>query len=1462
MAKKKKTQLKPVARGFATTSYPKKVVPVQDEELFVANAADPPNSAPAGAPGESDISGAHGVEPDAEPDQETVPRVGELDLERIEERSLQSLVDKLQDRTEKDIKRAVRGVQQERRHALTLPPLDLDATLVNQILTLVSESKAQLSTEEKAVARIGLTYGVLRRLGFSEERVMECLGSIHGVDLDEAYDWLYLHCSDEELSITRGPDSDGLGPKPPPTPRTPDTPFSSEGPLTPSASSSFTVPPVPALGPISKPKPRTAASLVDSNRLLLDDGSRTPSEYGTPEEDPNLVYARLRVKLDSVLPGHGKTAGPLDDLLVQQLRGRLEDVKSHYFFNQKDAEAQYRLERQRAQAQSLQARLRANECSQDSASSTATSASPPAPSPLSFTPPRTPVRQTDGKDIFDEDEDGGFFELFEEVSASAVSETGKTIRVRSMPIPKSSATRLPKKFFAEAVAKTDSFASITYRDISGSSRAKRAAVAVRWSRGKVDEWSMDDIACHDVVEAEQYISTIALYALTYPASEGFAGGGSPTSTQTFFRLLPPAFRELWDELEEQRRTAEDAINRAVWAKLRAVVETKLSIESKVRNLGDRTNADSKGAETWRGTAPVRQVDPRLAEAFQARQATSAYQEMLAQRLRLPIANYRQTIVGILETSQVMVLSGETGCGKSTQLPAYILEDHLARGLPVKIYCTEPRRISALSLAQRVSRELGDVPGVVGTANSLVGYSIRLESKISRNTMLAYVTNGIALRMFESGGDGEGGFDEVTHVIVDEVHERGIESDFLLLGLKTLLLQRPDLKVVLMSATLDAQKISAYFGNCPVLHVPGRTFPVDVKFLEDAIEFTEWSIDEGSPYARRGNDKFYKGRSRQDWSEDIVGGEEDEDENQSNVPSLEKRYSSRTKSTISLLDERLIPYDLIVRLLEHVCFRDVAYHQMSSAILIFLPGLGEIRRLHDILTEHPRIGSDEFVIHPLHSTTSSENQGAVFDIPPAGVRKIVIATNIAETGITIPDITCVIDSGKHREMRFDEKRQLSRLVETFVAKSNAAQRRGRAGRVQNGLCFHLFTKFRHDSRMAEHPEPEILRLSLSDLALRTKTMKARSADHANLGSTVEEVLSQALDPPSSANIQRAVSVLVEVRALTPKEEITTLGRLLMRLSLDVHLGKFLIMACLFQCLDPALSIAATLSSKSPFITPFGHEQQADLAKSSFRVENSDFLTLHKAYSSWRTACGNKPSFVRDYCRKNYLSHQNLLQIKELREQFLSYLIDSGLVRVGHAFIKELNRTRYSRSRVPKFVSIPPQYDIHSLNFPLVNAALAAGLYPKILHINPSTSHVTTISNSQTVAFHPSSVNFKRRPSDFGVNHLVYFTLMHSKKLYAWETGPADDAAIILLCGESDFKLISDSAFVDRRVRFHVCSPKVNVALKHLHIQLASLVSAQLRTAPLTETQVRWRELAVTILGKMRIMDPDEAKIVIR
>jgi len=187
---------------------------------------------------------------------------------------------------------------------------------------------------------------------------------------------------------------------------------------------------------------------------------------------------------------------------------------------------------------------------------------------------------------------------------------------------------------------------------------------------------------------------------------------------------------------------------------------------------------------------------QIMAGFSARQSSPAYQEMLQYRNQLPVARYRDEIVSTLESSQVLVLSGETGCGKSTQVPTFILEDQLSKGKHCKIYCTEPRRISAISLAQRVSAELGDPPGAVGTLSSLVGYSIRLESNTSRNTRLAFVTNGIALRMLESGSGagGEGtAFDEITHIVIDEVHERSIESDFLLIVLRSLLEQRKDLK---------------------------------------------------------------------------------------------------------------------------------------------------------------------------------------------------------------------------------------------------------------------------------------------------------------------------------------------------------------------------------------------------------------------------------------------------------------------------------------------------------------------------------------------------------------------------------------------------------------------------------------------------------------------------------------------
>jgi ATP-dependent RNA helicase DHX29 len=339
-------------------------------------------------------------------------------------------------------------------------------------------------------------------------------------------------------------------------------------------------------------------------------------------------------------------------------------------------------------------------------------------------------------------------------------------------------------------------------------------------------------------------------------------------------------------------------------------------------------------------------------------------------------------------------------GKSTQVPSFILEHQLSNGKPCKIYCTEPRRISAISLARRVSEELGERKNDLGTSRSLVGYAIRLESNTSKETRLVYATTGIVMRMLEASND----LKDITHIVLDEVHERTIDSDFLLIVLRKLMVRRPDLKVVLMSATVDAERFSKYLNGAPVLNVPGRTFPVTVKYLEDAVELTGFSVFDNG-YQEKFTDL--------DEDPDVPDAELSEAAKAENTKLL-KGYSGKTRTTVSQIDEYQIEFELVAQLIAKIA-TDQSLAMYSKAILVFLPGIGEIRQLNDMLLGHPLFSSGWY-IYPLHSTIASEDQEAAFLVPPPGTRKIVLATNIAETGITIPDVTCVIDTGKHREMR--------------------------------------------------------------------------------------------------------------------------------------------------------------------------------------------------------------------------------------------------------------------------------------------------------------------------------------------------------------------------------------------------------------------------------------------------------------
>lgn len=753
------------------------------------------------------------------------------------------------------------------------------------------------------------------------------------------------------------------------------------------------------------------------------------------------------------------------------------------------------------------------------------------------------------------------------------------------------------------------------------------------------------------------------------------------------------------------------------------------------------------------------------------------------------------------------------------MPAFILEHELSRGRPCKIYCTEPRRISAISLAQRVSEEMGDDKGAVGTSRSLVGYAIRLESHTTAQTRLVYATVGIVLRMLESAK----GINDVTHLVIDEIHERSIDTDFLLIVLRALMLRRPDLKVVLMSATVDAQRFSSYLDNAPIVTVPGRTFPVAAKFLEDAIEITGHTIEDNNT-----------GRVIEDDDDDI---DRAADTSAKAAAQQLVGYSRNTMRTMSQYDEYAIDYSLILKLLEAVAYNPT-YSPFSQAVLVFLPGIAEIRQLNDALTGHPAFAQG-WLVYPLHSSFSSEEQQAAFLVPPPGMRKIVLATNIAETGITIPDVTCVIDTGKHKEMRFDERRQLSRLIQSFISRANAKQRRGRAGRVQEGICFHLFTKFRHDNLMAEQQTPEMLRLSLQDLVMRVKICKLGDIEHA---------LSQALDPPSLKNIRRAIDALIDVDALTQAEELTPLGQQLAKLPLDAQLGKLILLASIFNCVDFALTTAAILSSKSPFLAPMNAKKQADTIRLGFKRGNSDLLTAYNAYLTWKKICQTPGQSELRFCQKNFLSPQNLSNIEDLKGQLLSSLADAGFVSLDAGERQALSRVRASGGRQRNFVVVPAALNKNCENDLLLNSVTAWSFYPKVLARDGKGWR--NVGNNQSISLHPTSVN----KGGIDAKFLSFYSIMQSASRFtnAQETSPVEAMALVLLAGDARFDMWSGVIVVDgNRLRLKVLSWRAMIVLKLLRTKVREVL-AKIMKSPnraLGERQKEWMGIFASLFERV-------------
>ncbi|KAM9835767.1 putative ATP-dependent RNA helicase DHX57 [Aulostomus maculatus] len=913
------------------------------------------------------------------------------------------------------------------------------------------------------------------------------------------------------------------------------------------------------------------------------------------------------------------------------------------------------------------------------------------------------------------------------------------------------------------------------------------------------------------------------------------GGGTSASTNPGIRKTAPPKNQRQLDLKEAEKLDRRDEDRAVPVECESYVNLRKEMAKKHNFKMDN----------------VLQENGRLCRAFERKTSSARFRSMMEQRKKLPAWDERDNIMGVLEGCQVLVISGMTGCGKTTQIPQFILDASFSGPADrvANIVCTQPRRISAISVAERVAQERAESLG-----NS-VGYQIRLESVRTSATRLLYCTTGVLLRRLESEVDLKG----VTHVIVDEVHERTEESDFLLLVLKDLIMKRLDLKVILMSATLNSSLFSEYFYDCPVIHIPGRTFPVDQLFLEDVIAKTRYVIEDGSPYARSGKQNPTRSQGGKMQPRVIAEDPRDDEWNfgsfcrkdfvkdsvpdmQLSLQELSVRYKDTKTSvlkTIAAMDLDKINMDLVEMLLEWIV--DGRHGYPPGAALVFLPGLAEIKMLYEQLQSNRLFTSsnNRCVVYPLHSTLSNEEQQAVFSRPPEGVTKIIISTNIAETSVTIDDVVYVIDSGKMKEKRYDASKSMESLEDAWVSRANSLQRKGRAGRVASGVCFHLFTSHHFQHLLTEQQLPEIQRVPLEQLCLRIKILDVFAEQ------TLESVFSRLIEPPATGGVDAAMQRLQDLGALTAEERLTPLGYHLACLPVDVRIGKLMLFGAIFRCLDPALTIAASLAFKSPFVSPWDKRQEANEKKLEFALANSDHLALLQAYKGWCHAAknGNRAGFL--YCRENFLSWRGLQEIASLKRQFAELLSDIGFIKEG---LRARNIERMcSAGSDGVLEATGPEANLNSDNIQLISAILCASLYPNVVQVqapqgnyqmtctgavkmHPKAKELRFVTKSDGyVHVHPSSVNF-------GVCHytspyLIYHEKVKTSRVFIRDCSMVSVYSLVLFGGGQVNVELHKGEFVisldDGWIRFAAASHQVAELVQEMRLELDQLLEDKIR-----------------------------------
>ena len=665
--------------------------------------------------------------------------------------------------------------------------------------------------------------------------------------------------------------------------------------------------------------------------------------------------------------------------------------------------------------------------------------------------------------------------------------------------------------------------------------------------------------------------------------------------------------------------------------------------------------------------------------------------MRSLRMSLPVFARAEDVVSYIQDNDVTICMAATGSGKTTQIPQLILDDYIRRGegASCNIVCTQPRRLAAISVADRVAKERGEPLG------KTVGYQVRFEAKLpEEHGSITFCTTGILLKRLQSAlADAHHSrsmsLDDVTHVIVDEVHERDVDTDLLLVVIKRLLADRKaskkPLKIVLMSATIDPTLFQNYFPderNQPagVIEVPGRSFPVTKYFMEDFIPHLvkgpmSWILGQ-EPVAKYLNKELGAAAAAS------LGVE----------PNRNNTRSGPRDEDIEL------PYPLICATISHVLQSSGDGH-----ILVFLPGWDDIMAVQRcLLTPLGPLGlnfsdSSKYSIHLLHSTIPLAEQQVIFELPPKGVRRIILATNIAETSITIPDVVYVVDTAKVKEQRYDPERHMSSLVSAWVGSSNLNQRAGRAGRHRPGEYFGVLSRA-HAAALHPYQTVEMKRVDLSSVVMHVKALNFP-------GMAVEEVLAAAIEPPAPDRVAAAMKDLQMVGALDTEKHLTSLGRVLLQLPVDAQIGRLVLYGSFFRCLDQALTLAAILTNREPFVSPMHLKVEAAAKKNSWTPQDfrSDALATLQAYNAW-WAMQSRGEYIsaNKFCVDNFLAKPTLLLTQKIKGHLLQALYHAGVIDVSAGgFVNSSS----------KAMGVPPELNANSDSLPLLAALIAIASQPK-------------------------------------------------------------------------------------------------------------------------------------------------------